>query len=252
MYLADIYLRKNYLWKTIFGKTISGKTIFGKTIFGKLSSEKLSLEKLSSKSTTLNVEKSIPKRKLIQSEEDEKSTLIIQTSSTQRKMFKCINVYSEDITHLKKGTISRPHNPTYDELKLTEQVKTHFQRIIEEINSNHYLGNSTYSFHYGERGLFNNDEILNILHEMGIFSIGKSGDFNLVTSDHTTSKLSYVASLALGGKDGCQKLFRHSLDLFTPHDPEDTPRLPILHSSCAENINYYSNLWRKHLAHYLP
>jgi hypothetical protein len=100
-------------------------------------------------------------------------------------MFKCINLYSEDITHLKKGTISRPHNPTYDELELTEGVKTHFQRIIEETNSIHHLGNSTYSFPYGERGLFNNDEILDILHEMGIFSIRKSDDFSLVTSDHT-------------------------------------------------------------------
>ncbi len=75
---------------------------------------------------------------------------------------------------------------------------------------------------------------------------------SLVTSDHTINKLSYVASLALGGRDGCQKLFRHSLELFTHRDLEDTPRLPILHPSCAENINYYSNLWRKHLAQYLP
>jgi len=167
-------------------------------------------------------------------------------------MFKCINVYPEDFTHLKKGTISRSHNPTYDDLELIEGVKTHFQRIIEEINSIHHLGNSTYSFPYGERGLFDNDQIFDILQEMGIFSIGKTDDFSLATSDHTINKLSYVASLALGGKDGCQKLFRHSLELFSHRDLEDTPRLPVLHPSCAENINYYSNLWRKHLAHYLP
>jgi hypothetical protein len=46
---------------------------------------------------------------------------------------------------------------------------------------------------------------------MGIFLIPKSNDdFNLLTSDHMINKLTYVASLALGGKDGCQKLFKHS------------------------------------------
>jgi hypothetical protein len=97
------------------------------------------------------------------------------------------------LPNLKKGTISRPHNPTYDEFELTEQVKTHFQRTIEETNSIHYLDNSTYSYQYSERGLFNNDEILDILHEMGIFSIGKSNDFNLITSDHMINKLHYLA-----------------------------------------------------------
>ena len=79
------------------------------------------------------------------------------------------------------------------------------------------------------------------LNDSFIINFQYSNDFNLVTSDHTINKLSYVASLALGGRDGCQKLFRHSLELFTHRDLEDTPRLPILYPSCSENINYYSN-----------
>ena len=96
-------------------------------------------------------------------------------------MFNCINLYPDDITHLKKGTISRHIHLTYDELELTEGVKEHFQRNIEEVNSIHYLGNSTHSYQYSERGLFNNDEILEILHEMGIYSIKNNDEFMLVT-----------------------------------------------------------------------
>jgi hypothetical protein len=201
------------------------------------------------------VEKRIPKRKLYQPEEPERTVLVIVNSASHRitpNMFNCINVYPDDITHLKKGTISRPIHLTYDELELTEGVKEHFQRKTEEVNSIHYLGNFTHSYQYSERGLFKDDEIIDILHEMGIYSIGNNDEFMFVTSDHTVNKLSYVASLALGGKDGCLKLFKNSIDLFSARDLNETARLPILHPTCAENINYYSNLWRKHLAQYLP
>ncbi len=96
---------------------------------------------------------------------------------------------------IKKGTISRPYHLTYDELELTELVKDPFQRNIEKVNSIHYLGNSTHSYQYSERGLFNDDEILEILHEMGIYSIRNNDEFMLVTSDHAINKLSYVASV---------------------------------------------------------
>ena len=54
-------------------------------------------------------------------------------------MFNCINVYPDDITHLKKGTISRPIHLTYDELELTEGVKEHFFAIGTERKVQHPL-----------------------------------------------------------------------------------------------------------------
>jgi hypothetical protein len=54
------------------------------------------------------VEKRIPKRKLPQSNENEKSAFI-QDSDTKKvtpKIFGCINLYPEDVTNLKKPTIS--------------------------------------------------------------------------------------------------------------------------------------------------
>jgi uncharacterized protein YjbI with pentapeptide repeats len=197
----------------VSSKKLSSEKLSSVTV----SSEKLSSGKFSFGTTTLSLEKRIPKRKLIEPEESEKSVLIIQSTATQSitpKIFKCINLYPDDITHLKKGTISRPLHLTYEELGLLEGVKRHFLRVTEEISSIHYHGNLTYSYQYSERGLFDNDEIFDILREMGIFSVGNNDDFSLVSSDHMINKLSYVASLALGGKDGCQKLFKNSIDLF--------------------------------------
>ena len=135
---------------------------------------------------------------------------------------------------------------------MAESVKAYCQKVIEVINSIHHLNNSTYAYHYSERGLFNNEEILDILHEMGTFSLQRDTQLSLVSSDHMINKLPYVASLALGGRGGCQKLFKHSIDLFSREELHDTSRLPILHPACPENINYYSNLGRKHLVLYLP
>jgi hypothetical protein len=67
------------------------------------------------------VQKRIPKRKLPQSNENEKSALIIQDSDTKKvtsKIFGCINLYPEDVTNLKKPTISHIVHLTYKDLQV--------------------------------------------------------------------------------------------------------------------------------------